>query len=172
MSDGSLLAAVERVYRRVLLSLGRGRITLADDSGSVQTVQAQISASEVYDNTPRVAEYGFTSLPPSGSDAVLVFIGGDRSNGVVVGTNHQASRLKNLQTGEVAIFDDQGQSVWIKRGGIVIEGAGKPITINGNVQINGAVTATGEGTFDGHSVGHHTHGGVQSGGSNTNTPTS
>ncbi|EFB6788059.1 hypothetical protein FPG81_19955 [Escherichia coli] len=37
-------------------------------------------------------------------------------------------RLKGLQTGEVAVYDDQGQSVTLTREGIVVDGAGKTIT--------------------------------------------
>ncbi len=32
-------------------------------------------------------------------------------------------RLKGLQTGEVAVYDDQGQSVTLTREGIVVDGA-------------------------------------------------
>jgi phage baseplate assembly protein gpV len=40
------------------------------------------------------------------------------------------------------------------------------------VQVNGTVTATGEGTFNGgHTVSQHKHGGVQTGGGSTGTPT-
>ncbi|TKV19105.1 baseplate assembly protein, partial [Citrobacter sp. TBCS-14] len=37
-------------------------------------------------------------------------------------------RMKGLKTGEVAIYDDQGQSVTLTRAGIVVDGGGKVIT--------------------------------------------
>lgn len=43
-------------------------------------------------------------------------------------------------------------------------------TINGNLQINGTTTTTGDVVANGISVDSHTHGGVQSGGSNTAGP--
>lgn len=44
--------------------------------------------------------------------------------------------------------------------------------VTGDVTVEGEVTADGEGTFNGgHTVSQHVHGGVQSGGSNTGTPT-
>lgn len=36
-------------------------------------------------------------------------------------------RLKGLARGEVALYDDQGQSVILTRAGIVINGGGKPV---------------------------------------------
>lgn len=44
------------------------------------------------------------------------------------------------------------------------------IDLVGNTKITGALTVTGEGTFNGHTVTNHTHGGVQSGSSSTATP--
>lgn len=128
-------AAIERLARRVLMMIGRGRITTCDDSGPVQMLQVRLGADEIRDRTPRIAEYGFTSNPPVGSDVLAVFLGGERTRGVVVGTNHQGSRLKGLGVGEVAIFDDQGQKVHISRSGIVISGAGLPVTITDTPQI-------------------------------------
>ncbi|WP_431276283.1 phage baseplate assembly protein V [Variovorax ureilyticus] len=127
--------AIEKLWRRMLLVVGRGRITTGNDAGMVQTQQVQIGELETRDNTKRVAEYGFTSMPLPGCHAVVIFVGGDRSNGVIIGTNDQNARMKNLQPGEVAIYDDQGQSVYITRSGIVINGGGKPIEIENTPQI-------------------------------------
>ena len=120
---------IKKLWRRIQLVVGRGRITTTDDSGPVQKVQIQIGELETRDTTPRVAEYGFTSNPLPGCHGVVVFVGGDRSNGVILGTNDQSARLKDLKRGEVAIYDDQGQSVWLKRTGIEINGAGLPIKV-------------------------------------------
>jgi len=122
-------SAIEKLWRRMMLVVGRGRITTGNDAGMVQTQQVKIGEVEVRDNTKRVAEYGFTSMPLPGCHAVVIFVGGDRSNGVIVATNDQNHRLKNLLPGEVAIYDDQGQSVWLKRTGIEVKGAGLPIKI-------------------------------------------
>ena len=156
MSEDS--AAVERIYRRVLLTVGRGRITTSNDGGNVQLLQVQLGANELRDNTPRLGEYGFNSNPPEGSDAVLVFVGGDRSNGVVVGTGNQTLRFKNLAIGESVLYDSRGQSVYLSASGIQVNGGGLPVTVSnassvtldtptvhitGNVQIDGNVNVNG-----------------------------
>jgi phage gp45-like len=163
-------AAIQRIIQRVQHVIGRGRVTTGNDAGNVQLLQVKLGADEIRDNTPRLAEFGFTSMPPAGSDAVVVFIGGDRSNGAIIATGHQASRLKGLKPGEVAIFDDQGQSVFLTRAGIVINCAGLPMTINGNVTVNGKLTATTDVVGAGTSLHTHVHSGVTPGGANTGAP--
>ncbi|WP_295537396.1 phage baseplate assembly protein [uncultured Pseudacidovorax sp.] len=119
--------SLANLWRRALLLVGRGRLTVGDDSGMVQRHQVQLGQAELRDNTIRVAEYGFTSMPLPGCHGVVVFVGGDRSNGVIIGTNDQNHRLKDLQPGEVAIFTDLGQKFFMKRDQTLIEGGGLPI---------------------------------------------
>lgn len=143
----------ERLWRRAQLMFGRGRIKTGNDTGPVQILQVQLSPLELKD-LMRAAEYGFASNPLPGCHAIAVFVGGDRSNGVIVATNDQLHRLKNLQPGEAAIYDDQGQSVWIKRGGIEVNCAGNPLTI-----VNASSV-----THDGVNIGNtHTHSDPQGG---------
>lgn len=134
MSDPTT-GAMERLWQRLLLVVGRGRIQTGNDAGPVQLQQVRVDALEIRDNTLRVAEYGFTSMPKPGCHAVMIFVGGDRSNGVIIGTNDQTARLKNLQPGEVAIYDDQGQSVYITRSGIVVNGGGQLVKITNTPQV-------------------------------------
>ncbi|MBR7961255.1 phage baseplate assembly protein [Burkholderia vietnamiensis] len=130
---------LERVARRVLLSLARALVTTVNDAGGVQMMQVKLNGLETRDNTPRVVEFGLTSNPPVGSDAIVVFLGGDRSNGVVLGTNHQPSRPKTLAPGETMVYSQDGKYVYLTAsGGIVIEAKGQPVTVNdaSNVTVN------------------------------------
>src|SRR5260363_196757 len=58
MNDQTLPAGLERLFRRVMLMIGRGRLTTGRDDGPVQRHQARLGASEVRDHTPRLAEHG------------------------------------------------------------------------------------------------------------------
>ncbi|WP_197520270.1 phage baseplate assembly protein domain-containing protein, partial [Paraburkholderia tropica] len=73
------------------------------------------------------AEYGLTSNPPSGTLAVIGFKNGDRNDGIVIATSNAKFRMTGLATGEVAIHDDKGQSVYLSAAGIVVNGGGNPI---------------------------------------------
>lgn len=149
-------------WRRIQLTIGKGRVTAIDDSGSVQKVQAQLNGFETRDATPRLAEFGFTSNPPANSDVVFVFLGGNRTSGVAVATNHQPSRPTGLQPGEVQVYDLWGKSIYLtKDNGIVIDAKDTDITINNaktvavnassevvlntpKLQVNGDIVATGD----------------------------
>jgi phage baseplate assembly protein V len=121
--------ALQRIWRRLLLLVGRGRIRVVDDTQAVQRVQVQLGADEIKDGAPRLSEYGFQSNPPPGADAVVVFLAGERTNGVVVATGHQQYRMKLLKSGEVAISDNKGQHVYLSENGIRIDGGALPIQI-------------------------------------------
>lgn len=81
--------AIERLWRRLQMMVGRGVVTAVDDSGPVQLMQVRASGLEVADRRVRPQEFGLTSNPPVGSDAALAAVSGDRSSTMVVGVNHQ-----------------------------------------------------------------------------------
>lgn len=139
-----MIDMLQRLGRRLQMLTGLGRVKLVNDAGQVQTLQLTITPLEVRDNTPRLAEFGFTSNPPAGADAALLFVAGDRSNGVVIATGHQLYRLKGLASGDAAIHDSRGQSVWLTPGGIVINGAGLPLVVNDTptVTVNASTSVT------------------------------
>jgi phage baseplate assembly protein V len=130
-----------------------------------------------------MVEYGFTSNPPDGSDAICLSMAGDRNNTVVIATNHQSYRMKNLGSGEVAIYDLHGQSVYLTATGIIVNGAGLPIkvtntsaitldsplvTCTGQLVANTSVTSpmvagTTDVTFAGKSAVNHRHSDPQGG---------
>lgn len=129
-----------------MLCIGRAVLNAVYDDGKVQLVQASMLEGEVRDKMERMTEYGFTSVPLPGAQAVAVFVGGERGHGVVVATGDSRYRMKALQSGEVAIYDDQGQSVHLTRAGIVVKGAGKPITFTNapKARFEMNIEATGE----------------------------
>jgi phage gp45-like len=156
-----MIGHIERLYRCMLYAFGRGRIKFVDDTGPVQRAQIQIFGDEIIDGLPVPHDYGFTSNPPVDSDVVAAFMGGNRKNGVIVAVGSQQYRIKNLKSGEVAIYDGIGQSILLTKTGIVI---------NGNATLNGTLTVTQDVVVNGKSFNNHRHGGVAIGGSNTGTP--
>lgn len=147
------------VHARVMLMIGRAVLKAVNDAAPIQIVQAALLGDEVRDKVERMAEYGFTSVPLPGAQAVAVFVGGDRGHGIVIATGDTRYRLKGLEGGEVAIYDDQGQKVTLTRAGIVVDGGGLPVTIinapsvtadtpeftmTGNLSVAGNVVAAGD----------------------------
>ena len=133
--------ALSRIWRRVQLFVGRGRVTTSNDDQTVQKLQVRLGALETRDGTPRLAEFGFTSRPPIGSDVIVVFVSGDRSNGVAIATGHQQSRPTGLQEGEAMVYDLWGKKIYFtKDGGIVVDAKDTDVAVNNatTVTINAA----------------------------------
>lgn len=97
-----------------------------DPSRKMQIVQVAMLADETAE-LPYIEPYGFTSCPRSGAEAVAGFLDGDRSHGIVLCIADRRYRLTGLAPGEVAIYDDVGQSVVLSKSGIVVRGGGKPM---------------------------------------------
>jgi phage baseplate assembly protein V len=116
------------IANRIASMLGVGRITAMNDSGDTQSVQYQTPLEVA--SAPRMAEFGFSSGLPVGSDVVLAFLGGDRSSPVVIATNHQSYRHADLQPGEAVVYNQWGMSILLTEKGIFIDAKGKDVEVN------------------------------------------
>lgn len=109
---------VDPIRRRVALMIGRCVIQAVSDTtdNALQTSQVTILAGEVQDDVETVRQYGFTSNPLPGAEGVMVFPAGDRSHGLIIAIDDRRYRLKGLASGEVALYTDEGDYIWFKRG--------------------------------------------------------
>lgn len=128
------------IRRSIQLIASRALVALVDDSKGMQTIQARLLHGEVRDDIEHVQSYGFTSKPKPpdgdlGAEAVVVFLNGSRDHGVAVVVGDRRYRLKGLADGEVAIHDDLGQFVHLKRDGIEVEGQKITATASGDVEL-------------------------------------
>lgn len=108
---------------RVRLMVARAMVRLVDDGTKAQTVQIDLLEGETQDGVERYQDYGFTSVPLPGAEAVAVAVGGLRSHMIVIKVEDRRYRLTGLEAGEVALFDDQGQMVKLARDRIEIVSA-------------------------------------------------
>ncbi|EFH1083692.1 phage baseplate assembly protein, partial [Escherichia coli] len=122
------MRTIEAMQRQLLGLIGRAVVKSISAATKCQTVDVSLIAGEPKAGVEHLEPYGFTARANSGAEAVVLFPDGDRSHAVVVTVSDRRYRLKGLQTGEVAVYDDQGQSVTLTRKGIVVDGAGKTIT--------------------------------------------
>ncbi|MCW3583838.1 phage baseplate assembly protein V [Burkholderia cenocepacia] len=105
------LSGVRQAYRAV--------IALCASDTPVQMVQVEGLAGETTPDIEFFQQYGMTSNPPAGAMAVVVPIGGKTSHGVVVATEHASYRIQGLQSGEVAVYTDEGDSIILRRGRVI-----------------------------------------------------
>lgn len=142
-------------------------VTLSDSSGALQIVQVKTGKDETLTDIEHREPYGFSSRPHKGADAVVIALGGNISHSLALMISDRRNRLNDLAEGEAAMFDDQGQSIVLRRSGIEITTA-LGCTINGNLAVNGDTTFTGTVTANDKSIDEtHKHTDVQSGSSDT-----
>lgn len=127
---------IKHAATRIAGMLGIGRITALKDSGVVQSVQYQTPLEVA--SAPRMAEFGFSSGLPAGTDVVLAFIGGDRSSAVVIASNHQGYRYTGLKSGETVLYNQWALNILLTEKGIFLDAKGKDVEVNNatNVTIN------------------------------------
>jgi phage baseplate assembly protein V len=111
------MSVADRLYRRVMNMVATVKITATDDTGPVHRAQVRGFPPETIDNMPVLQIYGLASHAMPGSDATALFTSGDRSNGTIIATGNQQYRLRNLKSGEVALYDNGGNIVKLANGG-------------------------------------------------------
>ncbi|MDR1350845.1 MAG: phage baseplate assembly protein [Zoogloeaceae bacterium] len=97
-------------------------------------VQARVLDEEVLPNIDRVEPYGFSYRPKPGAQTYLLFPSGDRSYGVAIVIGDKQYNMQ-LQEGEVALHDDEGNHVHIRRGGAIEVNAADTVILKAGVKV-------------------------------------
>lgn len=111
---------IDPLSRRVAMLVGRALVKLIDDAGGMQLLQLEGLDGEVLSDVEHAQPYGLASAPLAGATGVLLAVGGVRANAVVINVGDRRYRLKGLIGGEVALYDDQGQAVHLKRDQVLV----------------------------------------------------
>jgi len=136
--------ALTRDIRQRVRDLARFAVlTLVDDTTGLQSAQVSTLAGETRSGA-HLQEYGLQSVPFEGAEAVALALGGDKAHTVIICVDDRRYRLKNMEQGEVALYTDQGDYVWIKRDGHLVLHASTDVTIDAP-----SATFTGDLTVDG-----------------------
>ncbi|MFA7399229.1 MAG: phage baseplate assembly protein V [Sideroxydans sp.] len=143
----------ERISRKLasIRQAFRGVVTLVKAAGSVQLVQLNGLSGERLQDVEHFQQFGFTSNPPAGSMAIVLPIGGKTAHGIVIATEHGTYRLKNLESGETAIYNQYGDHVLFKANrrmqivsSIGVDIDSPEVTMSGNLNITGNIVADGD----------------------------
>jgi len=129
MDARSLAKFVAPLRARISNMVARAVIQLVNDDAKIQVLQIGILADETRDDVERLQNYGFTSVPLPGAEAVAIFVGGSRDHGFVVATDDRRHRLAGLKPGEVALYNHAGAVVLLREDGS-IEVRGTSVVLN------------------------------------------
>ena len=191
---------VERIARGLRNLVTRGRVLSATRNPKRTLLQISGLAGETFQKIELILPYGMDAFPTAG-DLVLQQVGHSRAHLVALGADDPALRISDLEAGEFGFRDGRGQQIVFRKdrlevttplklvlnvtgdaditvgGQVNLNVTGKVVAsaqewdLTGDLKVNGTVTATGEGTFNGgHTVSQHRHGGVQTGGGTTGLP--
>jgi phage baseplate assembly protein V len=127
---------LQPINRKLRQVASRAVIKLVNDDLKLQELQIAGLSGETLDGVERFQEYGFTSHPKEGAEAVSLSLGGNRSHTVIVAVDDRRYRLKGLESGEVALYDDLGQKIVLKRDRIEVV-APKVVVISDDISLGG-----------------------------------
>lgn len=166
------------IKRRLAQMLTRSVVSLTNDTSKMQTLQVRAYANEPLDGIEHWQGYGFTAVPKAGAEVLLASIGGHQAHSVAIACADRRYRLTGLESGEVAMYSDEGDSVVFRRGRVVDIETGT-LNIKASVAVNfdtpvinqtGGFIAKGDVVGAGVSLSTHPHGGVTGGNDQTSSP--
>jgi len=148
---GAVRALVAPVLTRVKLLAQRAVVRASDDAPRAATLSLAVLAREQLARVERFAHYGFTSRPPTGSEAIVLCLGGNRDHPVVVADEDRRERpAGGLAEGEVCVYAAGGARVYLRAdgsveivapGGVLVSG---DVEVDGDLGVSGNVTAAGD----------------------------
>lgn len=142
--------ALKPIRNRVYTMISRAVIEAVNDAGGMQVLKLNLLADETRNAIERFQNFGFSSNPPANSEALALAVGGNRDHLVVVACDDRATRIKNLVSGESAVYTNDGTIIHLKQGGIVDIIAATKVNVNcplvefsGDVEIRGNLDVDG-----------------------------
>lgn len=154
----NLQRLLEPLRQRVALMVGRGVVKRVKDSAPLQTCQVSLLAGELRDQVERFQEFGFSSYPKEGAEAVVVFVGGNRDHGLIVGVDDRRYRIK-ISEGEVVLYNAFGDFFRLYDDGRAeiqasarVELTAPLVHVTGDVVVDGDITDLAGSPGDGSSM--------------------
>ncbi len=147
------------------------------DDGQTQRTSVEIAEGIWRDDVEILQSYGVaTHAPEDGALALVVAVGADEGDLVVLPVSNPSRRLGGLKSGEVGIYNEHGDKAVIGAGGDIniTSAASVNVTVGGvtfRVSADGVEITGGRVTHNGKDIGDtHKHTGVTPGGGLTGVP--
>ncbi|EOI6482053.1 phage baseplate assembly protein V [Yersinia enterocolitica] len=105
--------------RRLRLMISRGVVNIINDGLKTQNLQVSMLADETADDVERFQNYGHSSVPPAGSEAIILSVGGIRQHLVAIAVDDKNSRLGSLESGDSAVYHLEGHKILLTKDGVI-----------------------------------------------------
>ena len=127
MNPANIGRTLNQIGRRMRLLIDRAVVRMVTDSLGRQNLQIQSLADATNDDVERFQQYGLTTVPPEGSEAIILAVGGRRESLVAIAVEDKRCRPKGLASGDVCLYHQDGQSMIILKKDGVINIRGKTV---------------------------------------------
>ncbi len=117
------------LIKKIFDLISRATVRSKHPERPMRTIQSEHLAGDVREDVEHFEPYGFTSEPHLGAEVLAASLNGDRNHTVAIIVSDRRYRIKNLKDGEVAIYDDLGKLVILKREELLIDAKDSPVTI-------------------------------------------
>jgi len=124
----------QRTALRSRNALGGVTIDLSDDTRPVQVHQTVGYLGELRNPALRLQSPGYSSMPLVGAKAIVLYVAGNRAQGLIVGLEDTRYRPTGLQPGEFLLYAVSGSDHGGEHGIMhpILKG-----TVDGNAQLTG-----------------------------------
>lgn len=147
---------IDPLARRLRLLLDRAVVRMVNDSLQRQNLQVSVLADETSGTVERFQNYGLTSVPPAGSEAVVAALGGRRAGLVALAVEHKGVRPKGLTEGDACLYHLEGHNLLLTKDGkailtvteVILQASEQITMMAPKTEIQGALHVTGPVTSD------------------------
>jgi len=112
---------LQPLKKKIMLLVGRCILTAINNSEGTQKIQIKGLKNETVTDIERFQEYGFETYPKKDSEALILFINGNRDSGIVACVHDRNYRPKDLSEGDVCVYDYRGLRITIDSTGITLK---------------------------------------------------
>lgn len=106
------------VRRRLYSMTGRALITAINEESQRQKFQILIDSDESMDDVEHFQHYGFSSVPPKGSEALVLALNGNNAKRVAINAEKKDLRPKG-EGSDVFLYHEEGHKIGFLRNGKV-----------------------------------------------------
>lgn len=108
----------------------RATIKNVKDDGETQRCSVEVADGVWRDDVEIVQPFGFSAhVPEDGALGLVLCVGADEGDMVVLPIANPSKRMGGLQSGEVAIYNGHGDKLVMKKGGALEVASGASVTI-------------------------------------------
>lgn len=150
--------------------MSRAVVRRVEPGTKLQTLQLEVFNGEVLD-VEHFEPFGLSGNPPLGAEAMVVFPGASRANGVAIAACDRRVRPVGLSEGETVLYNSNGDTIKLLMDGSIVIDSANGVVINGDLVVNGEIKdAVGDIATMRQQFNAHTHVDPQGGSVGSPTP--